>query len=162
MMQLALLVDDGSLWREISDKTPFAARFYDGHYSRQTHGSSQLLAPGQHLLLWHETRIGVALWGVVFNVFKEQFRLRNSIFQNESGTLSSSLIIEATRLTFAWCDRRGIDIPLRTEIGIDETQARRGKDSEPGWCYLWAGWWKVRDVPAGHGRSAKVELEAAA
>jgi hypothetical protein len=52
------------------------------------------------------------------------------------------------------------ELPFTTEIDIEATAARRSKHHEPGHCYLLAGWKHVRWIPAGHGRSAKRELEA--
>lgn len=102
------------------------------------------------------------MWGVVHNVFRGARRWRNSIFRNLSGTLSSDLIESATVITYehwsllyAWPS-----VPLRTEVDIEATRARRSKQSPPGKCYLAAGWSFVRDIPRGHGRPAKVELEA--
>lgn len=161
-MQLALY-NEPSLWREVSDKAPFAADLYDGHYSRQTPGSPQVLAPGFHLMLWHETRTGCAMWGVVVGVFREVMRFRNSVFHNrKSGTLSSDLILDATPRTYDWRRRRGLplELPLRTEIDVEATRARRGQRNEPGYCYLMAGWTFVREIPPEHGRSLKHELEA--
>jgi hypothetical protein len=162
-MQLALNIAR-PLWRVVSDKAPFAARFADPHYSRQKPGSPQYLAPGQHLALWHETPTGCALWGVVLNFFQGELRWRNTIFRNEkSGTLSSVLVEHATATTYAeWRARFGglPHVPFRTEIDVEATRARRSRRHAPGHCYLMAGWTHVRDIPPGHGRSAKVELEA--
>ena len=130
------------------DELPVGINFSDGY-----------MPPGQCVAFVHRGSRGHAVWGVVFNVFREVWRWRNTIFRNESGTL----IIDATAQTYEeWKKEYGKlpDVPLRTEVEIDATADRRSSRNPPGYCYLVAGWVKVRDMPAGHGRPAKVELEA--
>lgn len=153
-----------SLWHLAPREDSLVAELADGHYSRQTPGADGYLAPGKCVVLYHRGPTGRAAWGVVYNVFLEVWRWRNAIFRNhKSGTLSSLLVETATATTYAeWRRIYGAlpDEPLTTEIDIAATAARRSKRHEPGHCYLVAGWRKVRDIPAGHGRPAKVELEA--
>jgi hypothetical protein len=154
----------GELWHRIPDEDPYASRFYDGHYSRQTPGARGILAPGRRVLLWHEGPRGPALWGVVLNLDPVgAMRWRNSVFRNKSGTQSSALIAHALLATWLFWIRTYERLPilnLTTEIDIEATRVRRSKRHDPGHCYLEAGWRKVRDIEAGHGRSAKVELAA--
>jgi hypothetical protein len=152
------------LWSIAPREDSLGAELADGHYSRQTPGADGFLAPGESLVLVHQGPIGRAVWGVVHNVFKGVQRWRNTIFRNVSGTLSSSLIESATLVTFEhWSTIYTVpSIPLRTEVDIDATALRQSVWNQPGHCYLMAGWRKVRDIPRGHGRSAKVELEAVA
>lgn len=116
---------------------------------------------------WCFTTVGrevLRRWGSVHALDPVgRMRFRNAIFRNISGTLSSELIIAAVAVTYAeWLRKYGAlpAEPLRTEIDVEATAARRSKHSEPGRCYLCAGWRWIRDIPAGHGRSSKVELEA--
>lgn len=154
----------GDLWNRIPIEDPYASRFFDRHYSRQTPGARGILAPGRRVLLWHEGPRGSALWGVVLNLDPVGvLRWRNSIFRNESGTLSSVLIAHALLTTWAFWIRAYDDCPpldLTTEIDIAVTRRRRSKRHEPGHCYLMAGWRTVRRIADGHGRRAKVELAA--
>lgn len=66
------------------------------------------------------------------------------VFRNLGAGLSSSLIIDATDQTYRqWAIRYGF-LPserLRTEIGIDSVRS-----TNPGFCYLQAGWIKDRVV----------------
>jgi len=50
----------GALWHRIPDEDPYAARFSDAHYSRQTPGARGILAPGFRGLWWHEGPRGSA------------------------------------------------------------------------------------------------------
>jgi hypothetical protein len=154
----------GEIWHKIPDEDPFAARFYDGHYSRQTPGAKGILAPGWRGLWWHEGPRGSAMWGVVLNLDPVgNLRWRNTVFRNKSGTLSSSLIIAGTEVTYDYWRRRYGGLPelvLETEIDIEATRARRGRDRPPGYCYECAGWTWVRSVLAGHGRGRKAVYHA--
>lgn len=85
-------------------------------------------------------------------------RWRNSLFRNESRSLSSDLIREATRETYMCWERRYKALPterLTTEIDIEATRRRRGKSHPPGYCYLMAGWEHLYDLEPGHGRPAR-------
>jgi hypothetical protein len=159
---LALNFDD-ALWHRIPDEDPYASRFFDDHYSRQTPGAKGILAPGFRGLWWHEGPNGSAMWGVVHNRFRGRWRWRNTVFRNKSGTQSSSLIIAATETTFEYWRRRYGSLPplpLESEIDIKATRDRRGKDRPPGYCYECAGWTWIRSTLPGHGRGAKAVYEA--
>ena len=83
---------------------------------------------------------------------------RNTIFRNESGTLSSELIREATRTTFEIWARRYGALPaedLTTEVDIAATRRRRSRHARAGRCYELAGWLFVRELDPGHGRPAR-------
>lgn len=164
--QLALHWPVSSLWSRAPREDSLCAELADGHYSRQTPGADGFVAAGQVVVLYHRGPRGGATWAALHNRDPVgAWRWRNCIFANRSGTLSSTLIIDATLTTYAeWRATYGDlpSVPLRTEIGIAETAARRSKHSPPGKCYYEAGWTFVRDIPAGHGRSAKVELQAPA
>lgn len=164
--QLAMHWPVSSLWARAPREDSLSAELADRHYSRQTPGADGFIAAGKCVVLYHRGPKGGATWGVLFNRDPVgAWRWRNSIFHNSSGTLSSLLITDAVRCTYReWVNTYDAlpSVPLRTEIGIAETAARRSKRSPPGKCYYEAGWTFVRDIPAGHGRTAKVELEAPA
>lgn len=150
-----------SCWIVVDKFDHGGALLADRHYSRQTIGSPQYMAPGQTLVLVTAARD--ALWGVVFNVFRKVWRWRNSIFRNESARRSSELIVEATKLTHErWLDKYGVlpSVDLTTEIDIEATRARRSRNHKPGHCYRCAGWRELEVLPAAHGRPARVRLAA--
>lgn len=150
-------------WCRVTRYDTLAAELADGHYSRQSPGTDQYMPPGQHVAFVHHGPHGLAVWSAVWNVFRDVWRWRNTIYRNVSGTLSSTLVEWATFATYVeWRIDYGSlpEKPLTTEVDIKATSARRSKHNEPGHCYLMAGWRKVRDIPASHGRPAKVELEA--
>lgn len=150
-------------WELSSSSDPCALEVVDGtgpfrahgpHYSRRTPGSRTFTGVGQEIVL-----IGpAAVWAVVrqrtparagsgssrgrVGVPDETPRYvwRNMLFRNLSGALSSDLIVEATRMTYMlWADRYG-EMPaerLRTEV-----DCRRVRSTNPGYCYLCAGYEK--------------------
>lgn len=151
------------MWIPMGIEDPRGAALADRHYSRQTIGAKGYAPPGKRFAL-HYRDVGEAVWVVVYNRdITGAWRWRNTLFRNETHTLSSTLIVAATSATYQrWRQRYGETPPkmLTTEIDIEATRARRGKRNEPGHCYLIAGWRKVRDIAKGHGRPAKVELVA--
>lgn len=164
MSQLGFpLILTRKVWIHIPVEDPRAAALYDRHYSRQTKGAKGVLAAGWRFLLWHEGDAGNALWGVVYGRFRGRWRWRNSVFRNESGTLSSELVRAATVETYELWERRYKElpsVPLETEIDIAATARRRSKRSVPGKCYAVAGWEWVRSTLRGHGRSVKAIYRA--
>lgn len=158
-------------WIHVPVEYPPARALADRHYSRQTIGAEGILPPGERFLFWHEDLDEnlqrrpdlAAAWGVVRNRFRGVWRFRNSLFRNESRTLSSTLIADATRTTYDCWLRRYHAIPterLTTEVDIEATRARRGKRNPPGYCYLMAGWEHLYDLEPGHGRPARAVFGA--
>lgn len=123
-------------WREVKRSNQQARVLADRHYSRQTVGAYEFMPNGETfvLLKWGED----AVWGVCLNKdMAGNFRLRNTIFRNESQILSSLLISEATSHT-----RNRWPVPpcaLTTEIDADRVKHKR----DPGRCFIKAGWKRV-------------------
>lgn len=164
-MNLALdLGEPTALWRHVPVEYSPARELADRHYSRQTVGADGILPPGERFLFWHQSEAGGrAVWGVVRNRFRGQWRWRNSLYRNESTVRSSDLIRDATRLTFELWERRYKAIPpepLTTEIDIEATAKRRSKHHQAGHCYLMAGWEPIGIIEPGHGRPARVVFRA--
>ena len=130
------------------------------HYSRRTPGSKTFTGVGQEIVL--VTDCGRAVWACVRQKTpmargtggsrgrtgetdqKARYIWRNMMFRNLGAGLSSELIIEATERTYEeWINRYGALPPerLRTEIGLKQVRS-----SNPGCCYLKAGWIRDRVV----------------
>lgn len=124
------------------------------HYSRRTPGSKTFTGVGQEIVL--VTDCGRAVWAVVRQktpmargtggsrgrggVTDQAARYvwRNMLFRNLGAGLSSDLIREATEATYRhWIERYGAlpEERLRTEIGVKQVRS-----SNPGYCYIAAGW----------------------
>ena len=133
------------------------------HYSRRTPGSKTFTGVGQEIVL--VTECGRAVWACVRQRTptaagtgasrgrtgatddRARYVWRNMLFRNLGAGLSSDLIRSATDMTYReWIGRYG-SIPrerLRTEIDI-----RRVRSTNPGYCYLQAGWERG---PTKHGK----------
>lgn len=154
-------------WLLSSSSDPRALAVVDGlgvfaafgpHYSRRSPGSRTFTGVGQELVL--VTECGRAVWACVrqrtptargtgasrgrrrgATDTRPRFVWRNMLFRNLGAGLSSELIRAATEATYAaWIERYGA-LPeewLRTEV-----DTRRIRSTNPGCCYLKAGW--VRD-----------------
>jgi hypothetical protein len=131
---------------------PFAA--FGPHYSRRKPGSRTFTGIGKEIVL--VTGCGRAVWACVYQATpsargtgatrgrtgttdrKPRYLWRNNMFRNLGAGLSSDLIRAATAETYSrWIERYGA-LPaerLRTEIGVAEVRS-----SNPGYCYLMAGW----------------------
>jgi hypothetical protein len=112
------------------------------HYSRQTPGAAEFMSSGKTLVMLAENNR--AVWGVIENRVPggPELRWRCSMFRNLGAGLSSTLIREATHITFAyWINHYGglPPVPLRTEV--DPAKTRRKRD--PGRCFIRAGWLRV-------------------
>lgn len=130
------------------------------HYSRRTPGSKTFTGVGQEVVL--VTECGCAVWACVRQKTPAsrgsgssrgrdgkqddscRFIWRNMLFRNLGAGLSSELIKTATQRTYQeWLSRYG-SMPierLRTEIGVSAVRS-----SNPGCCYLIAGWERDRIV----------------
>lgn len=150
-------------WLLSSSSDPRALAVVDGtgrfaefgpHYSRRTPGSRTFTGVGQEVVL--VTDCGRAVWAVVrqrtptaagtgasrgrqtATDARPRYVWRNMIFRNLGAGLSSALIREATVMTYAEWRRRYGDLPaerLRTEVDV-----RCVRSTNPGYCYLQAGW----------------------
>lgn len=124
------------------------------HYSRRTPGSCTFTGVGQEIVM--VSSCGRAVWACVrqktpsargtgssrgragVEDVRARFVFRNMMFRNLGAGLSSELIAKAVVLTLvAWCDRYGSapEERLRTEVDV-----RAVRSTNPGCCYLKAGW----------------------
>lgn len=139
-MSQLLLIPDADPWRQVTKWHRGAVEMADRHYSRQSVGSDQFLPPGRTLVLFAEGPTGAAVWAAVENLDPVgTLRFRCTIFRNESGLLSSSLIMGATAHTQTrWHRRWGWTGLPRLTTEIDPQKVRRKRD--PGRCFIRAGW----------------------
>lgn len=122
--------------RNCSD--PAALGLARHHYSRQHPDAPKIGAPGRHLVLVSPCQR--ALWDTHYTQHPDDGldAWRCSIFRNEGAGLSSDLIRSAMDLT---AERWGAAPPDGWVTWVDR---RRVRSSNPGYCFLRAGWWKDR------------------
>lgn len=127
-------------WHLSNRFDPRALPLANRHYNRQKPGTPQFVAPGSNLVLL--SAAADALWVTLVQQHVQHAWPRAwncSLFRNESGALSSSLIRAAVAAS-VW--RYGPPPPEGFITFIDPSRVRAKQD--PGYCYLRAGW-----VPSG-------------
>ena len=116
---------------------PIVRALADRHYSRQSVGHPQFVAPGACLVL--RTLAGDAGWVTSWPLARMARHGYGdawvcTLFRNEGEILSSELITEAVAATRAWF----VEAPAGGMITfVDETKIRRKRD--PGRCFRRAG-----------------------
>jgi hypothetical protein len=130
-----LLPLSGGIWERVRDGDERWRAIYDRHYSRRSYRDgrrpSKLIGPGEYLLL--ATPDVDALFGWrLFRSMDRQPGVNCCVFRNESGRLSSRLIREAMALAAErWPDETR---------GYTYVDGSRIRSSNPGYCFLVAGW----------------------
>ena len=121
-------------WRLSHRADPNGVALADRHYNRQTIGAPQFVPPGRCLVLITDGALWVTSWPYAEYVKHDwPGAWINSLFRNESGVLSSQLIIEAVAATrYHW------PVPERGLITFVDSNAVR-KKRDPGRCYRRAG-----------------------
>lgn len=134
-----------SVWTLSHRADPVAVALADRHYNRQKPGTPQFVPPGRCVVF--TTAEGDAVWTTSWP-FAEYTKHAwagawvNSIFRNESAYLSSDLITEAVAATRAVWEPP----PLGIVTFVD---ARKVRSTNPGYCYLRAGWLRVGETQGG-------------
>lgn len=129
------LLGENTYWLVSHDMNPIAQRLADRHYSRRHPGSKKgFVGPGEKLVLLGSDGKSLFVW------LRAKPELRGdridgvncTMFRNEGGMLSSTLILEAER----FARERWPDVPrLFTYVSLAKVRSKR-----PGWCFLKAGW----------------------
>ena len=93
------------------------------------------VGPGEKLVLSSPCRRALFVWRKFISA-DAQRGINCAVFRNESAELSSNLI----RAADAIADRRWPGERHYTYVDASKTAARRGRRSDPGKCFLEAGW----------------------
>ena len=126
------------MWQRITKFDPRGAALADRHYSRRKIGSPQFMPPGQTMVLL--TLCGHAVFGWWRPHPDAGLKAMNgldgwtcTIFRNEGAGLSSELILLAE-----------IELAREYDIGADGLITyvwdSRVRSSNPGFCFIKAGW----------------------
>lgn len=128
-----------NLWIRTNKFDPACARLADRHYSRRTVGSPQFMPPGETVVLKTRDETAVFGWwrphpdsGIVAMNGLDGWTC--TIFRNESPNLSSALVLDAEAALLAARLSCGPD-GLITYVFDDKVRS-----SNPGCCFLKAGW----------------------
>lgn len=148
-----LLVDDG-LWRRAQDGDPEGLELYERHYSaRRYHDGRRrrlFVGPGEKLVLVAHDGRAVFAWRR-FRDDSGQVGVNCAVFRREGGAPASELIREA--MTIAW--ERWPGARLYTYVDASSVES-----SNPGYCFIAAGWRPAGWTKGGHGRRSLRILEA--
>ena len=128
------IIPDNNPWIEITDGDPRATAIYSRHYSARPSRSRhdlRIAGPGQKMVLLTLKCDALLIWRK-FRSLDRQEGISCAVFRNESGRLSSRLILHAEELARArWPD----ETRLYTYVN-----PRRVKGPHPGYCFKKAGW----------------------
>lgn len=143
-------------WRFSRDGDPIALELYLRHYSARAYQDRRerrlFLGPGEKLVLvahddsaifgWRRMLPGASMDG--------QEGINCAVFRNEGRTLSSQLIREADEIADArWPGERHYTYVAPERI----------RSSNPGFCFVMAGWRRAGWTKGGHGRDRLIILE---
>jgi hypothetical protein len=148
-----LLIEDG-VWRRTLDGDPEGLGLYRRHYSARQYRDGRrprlFVGPGEKLVLVAHGGRALFVWRR-FQDDSGETGVNCAVFRNEGAGLSSALITEADAI--AWSRWPG----ERLYTYVDGAAVR---SSNPGFCFLAAGWRHVRWTKGGHGRHPLRVLEA--
>ena len=124
----------GSYWRGVKDGNPIALELYERHYScyKYADGRERKLfcGPGEKMVLLTVNNDALFVWRKFIDDSGQQ-GINCSVFRNEGKIESSTLIKEAVKLA----RRRWPGERLYTYVN-----PRKIKSTNPGCCFLAAGW----------------------
>ncbi len=121
------------MWIETIDGDGFARLLADKHYSRKSIGAELFVGPGEKMVLVTLDYNALFVWRRAVYRRDGQTGVECSIFRNESGLLSSTMIKEAMKLAWKrWPGERLFTYVADTKI----------RNINPGCCFKKAGWRK--------------------
>lgn|SRR3990167_1487158 len=153
----------GQNWYGVKDGNTTARDIFNRHYSRHFYADGRkpklFVGPGEKMVLMTPDFKALFVWRK-FISGDGQRGVNCAVFRNEGNYLSSDLILEAEQLAWnTWPNER-----LYTYVN-----PKGIKSSNPGYCFLKAGWAKVgitkvnkliilAKMPSGHLTPAAAEL----
>lgn len=141
-------------WRPTRDGDRIALELYLRHYSARVYADrrarSLFVGPGEKLVLVTHDDSAVFVWRRFISM-DDQVGICCAVFRNEGAALSSDLIREADAIAF--------DRWPRQSRHYTYVAASKVRSTNPGYCFLKAGWRRVGHTKGGHGREQLVVLE---
>lgn len=131
-----------NFWLPAKDGDPWAFAMYRRHYSAKKNKRPkirQFVGPGEKLVLVGNFCNALFVWRKFIDDSGQQ-GVNCAVFRNESPHLSSDMILEATQIAWdRWPAAR-----LYTTVDAKEVRS-----SNPGYCFLKAGWRKCGRTKTG-------------
>lgn len=141
---------DASPWFELRDGDRRLREFYNRHYTTRGGASPLIVGPGRKLVLLTHAVNALFVWRKFIDRSAHGGGINCAVFRNESSARSSLLILAAELVVLAkWGVER-----LYTYVN-----AARIRSSNPGYCFLQAGWRRCGVTKGGHGRDPLIVLE---
>jgi hypothetical protein len=141
-------------WRPARDGDAIGLELYLRHYSARAYADRRVrrlfVGPGEKLVLVAHDDAAVFVWRSFISM-DDQVGICCAVFRNEGSVLSSTLIREADDVAFARWPRVG-----RHYTYVAPSKVR---SSNPGYCFLMAGWRRAGVTKGGHGREQLHVLE---
>ena len=127
-------------WIPVRDADARGRGLYRRHYSAYRYADgrrpAKFVGPGEHIVLLTPGSDALFVWRVFLEVNQsEPLGINCSVFRNESSYLASELILEAE--PWAWERWPGLN---RLYTLVDP---RKVRSTNPGYCFIMAGWRKV-------------------
>lgn len=149
-----LTASGGNLWRIARDGDAIGVDLYSRHYSARRYADgrprSLFVGPGEKLVLISHDDLALFVWRRFISM-DDQRGINCAVFRNESPALASDLICEADALA----DERWPDEPRHYTY----VAPGRIRSTNPGFCFMAAGWSRCGLTKGGHGRDRLVILE---
>lgn len=145
-------------WRITTRLDPAVLALADRHYSRRHPGKGQVGPPGRKVVLVTpcERAAWLSHWPKSGLAYDGLDAWRCTLFRNEGAGLSSELIVEAMRLTAAYW--HGEEPPADGWLTWVDT--RKVRSSNPGYCFLRAGWRRDDEWNPARGRRGRLRFRA--
>ena len=130
------MIYPGQHWYAVKDGDAVARTIFNRHYSRHLYQDGRkpklFVGPGEKMVLITTDGTALFVWRKFISADGQQ-GVNCSIFRNECEVLSSVLILEAEQLAWTrWPGERLYTYVSPTKI----------KSTNPGYCFLQAGWIK--------------------
>ena len=134
MRQLAMAFPGSGHWIFARDADPSVRNLFDRHYSRRRYrdgrSPAKFVGPGEYICLRTADCDAIFLWRKFISM-DHQDGVNCAVFRNEGPIVSSLLILEAEKVAHQrWPGER-----FYTYV-----DARKVKSTNPGFCFIKAGW----------------------
>lgn len=140
-------------WRLARDGDAIGLALYERHYSARAYADGRdrrlFVGPGEKLVLVAHDDTAVFVWRRFISL-DQQDGISCSVFRNEGRTLSSHLVLEADAIADSrWPGQRHYTYVAPSRV----------RSTNPGFCFLAAGWRRAGWTKGGHGRERLLVLE---
>ena len=145
-MQLRLTDD---IWMQVKDGYPPGKAMYDRHYSSRRYKDGRkpklFCGPGEKMVLMTPEEDALFVWRKFRSMAVDQTGINCAVFRNESSTRASDMILAAED----WAAKR-----WPGERAYTYVNGGKIKSTNPGYCFIKAGWTKC-----GHSKGGLLILE---